>query len=131
MNRRDGFEYTYTSLGESGRREVERLMADYRTSDDLARLRMLDFKARRLPALVATLMGTAGALALAGGIAMSLMLSAVPGALLAAAGACVCAAAYPAYVRALKRGKAKYGEEILRLTDKLLGEDEKGSFTKD
>lgn len=70
MNRHDGFEYTYTSLGESGRREVERLMADYRTSDDLARLRMLDFKARRLPALVATLMGTARALALAGGIAM-------------------------------------------------------------
>lgn len=131
MNRRDGFEYTYTSLGESGRWEVERLMADYRTSDDLARLRMLDFKARRLPALVATLMGTAGALALAGGIAMSLMLSAVPGALLAAAGACACAVAYPAYVRALKRGKAKYGEEILRLTDKLLGDDEKGSFTKD
>ena len=50
------------------------------------------------------------------------------GAIVAAVGAVVLGTAYPAYRFFLKKGKDRYREEILRLSEKLL--QEKGEFTK-
>ena len=128
MNINDKFSYTYSAPTEEERREIEEIRRAYtaaepRKENKLARLRALHQRAQR-PALIAALsLGIAGVLLFGLGMSMTLVWDLFAGGIaVAAAGLAAAIAARPVFGALLKRGKRKYGAEILRLTDELLQE---------
>ena len=128
MNINDKFSYTYSAPTEEERREIEDIRRAYtaaepRKENKLARLRALHQRAQR-PALIAALsLGIAGVLLFGLGMSMTLVWDLFAGGIaVAAAGLAAAIAARPVFGALLKRGKRKYGAEILRLTDELLQE---------
>ncbi len=125
----DKFTYTYSAPTREERREIEDIRRAYMPEEDrgeepLARLRALNERAKR-PAVIAGLtLGVAGVLIFGLGMSMSLVWEMLAGGIaVAAVGIAAAAAARPVYSALLRRGKAKYGAEILRLTDELLGDE--------
>ena len=128
MNINDKFSYTYSAPTEEERREIEEIrraytVAEPRKENKLERLRALHQRAQR-PALIAALsLGIAGVLLFGLGMSMTLVWDLFAGGIaVAAAGLAAAIAARPVFEALLKRGKRKYGAEILRLTDELLQE---------
>lgn len=128
MNINDKFSYTYSAPTEEERREIEEIRRAYtaaepRKENKLERLRALHQRAQR-PALIAALsLGIAGVLLFGLGMSMTLVWDLFAGGTaVAAAGLAAAIAARPVFGALLKRGKRKYGAEILRLTDELLQE---------
>ena len=128
MNINDKFSYTYAAPTEGERREIEEIQRAYtaaepRKENKLERLRALHQRAQR-PALIAALsLGIAGVLLFGLGMSMTLVWDLFAGGTaVAAAGLAAAIAARPVFGALLKRGKRKYGAEILRLTDELLQE---------
>lgn len=128
MNINDKFSYTYSAPTEEERREIEEIRRVYtaaepRKENKLERLRALHQRAQR-PALIAALsLGIAGVLLFGLGMSMTLVWDLFAGGTaVAAAGLAAAIAARPVFGALLKRGKRKYGAEILRLTDELLQE---------
>lgn len=123
----DKFSYTYSAPTQEERREIEEIrrayMPEAERKDSLARLRALNARAKR-PALIGGLtLGIAGVLAFGLGMSMTLVWEMFAGGIaVAAAGLAAAAAARPVYGALFRRGKEKYGAEILRLTDELLDE---------
>ena len=128
MNINNKFSYTYSAPTEEERREIEDIRRAYtaaepRKENKLERLRALHQRAQR-PALIAALsLGIAGVLLFGLGMSMTLVWDLFAGGIaVAAAGLAAAIAARPVFGALLKRGKRKYGAEILRLTDELLQE---------
>ena len=119
------FEYRYSAPTEEERREIESIRAAYVTDErtkKLETLRRLDGLVRRVPSAVAFAMGTAGLLAFGLGMAMVLSWSIFAGGIaVAAVGIVPMALAAPVYNAVLRRQKKKYGDEIVRLSEELLG----------
>lgn len=126
MEENKKFEYTYSAPTEQERREIEsirRQYADPMTTMEgkLERLRKLDAYVKNSAMCWGLCLGVIGLLIFGLGLAMVLQWSLyVWGVLVAVVGVVPIALAYPAYCYMLKRGKAKYGEEILRLSEELL-----------
>ena len=120
----DKFEYTYAAPTERERREIESIRKAYlpdEAGEKLRRLRKLNARVRNTAMCVSLTLGVAGVLLFAAG--MSLVLSFgryAAGIALAALGIVPIALAYPVFNRLLRRGKKKYGAEILRLSEELL-----------
>ena len=122
------FRYTYTAPTEEERREIESIRAAYRKdvrSEKLERLRRLNARVKNGAMSVALTLGVLGLLVFGLGMTMILEWGILAGGVaVSAAGVLPMAAAAPAYNFVLRRGKEKYGEEIVRLSEELLGDDD-------
>lgn len=119
------FNYRYQAPTRSERREIEDIRRRYgeerAPKSQLEELRLLDRRVKRVPALVAYLLGVAGVLIFGLGLAMILEWDIwVWGAVVACAGCVPMALAYPVHGKLLACNKRKYGKRILALSDALL-----------
>lgn len=123
---RDKFNYTYSAPTEEERREIESIRSAYTGGEHarkLERLRSLNKHVRNMPKCVALTLGVVGVLIFGLGMTMSLEWSVLAGGVaVAALGVLPMAFAAPAYNLVLKREKEKHKEEIVRLSEELLNE---------
>ena len=122
------FRYAYTAPTEAERREIAAIRREYTSGEDLPpleRLRLLDGRVKTTPTVLALVLGVVGLLVFGLGLTMVLEWG-MPllGILVMVVGAVPIGLAYPVYLRLLAAGKRKYGAEILRLSDLLLGNEE-------
>ena len=123
-----GFEYTYVAPTEAERREIESIRKQYGGKSEkeikLERIRRLDSFVQNFSMILSLVIGVMGALIFGLGMAMILVWDImVFGIIVCIAGAVPMGSAYPVYLVTMKRNKEKYGEEILRLSDELLKEE--------
>lgn len=123
----NNFTYTYSS---DRQEEIQRIRNKYAEpeEDKLEQLRRLDAKVTGKATTVALIVGVIGALIM--GLGMSLCMSALGDALgsfalpigigLGTVGIAILACAYPLYNRTLKKERAKFAPQILKLTDELM-----------
>ena len=124
-DRNEKFTYSYSAPTERERREIEEIRKDYLPPDEhaekLARLRKLNARVKNTSMCVALALGIVGVLLFGLGMSLSLVWeNYVAGVILAAVGIVPMAAANPVYNLVFQKCKAKYGEEILRLSEELL-----------
>ncbi len=130
MSQQNKFEYSYSAPTESERREIEDIKKAYLPKDEnsnkLKRLRTLDGRVRKSALFAALFFGISGTLVFGLGMAMILEWDIfIWGTVVGAVGCVLLVLAHPARKIVLKRLKAKYGQEILRLSEELLHEDKK------
>lgn len=130
QNETNDFCYTYSAPTSAERREIEDIRKQYLPAaekiDKIDELKALDAKVKRLPFVLALTIGIAGILLFGLGMSMVLVWHALAGGIVVVAvGAAVSAAAYPLRHIMLGRNKEKYGAEIIRLSEQLLGKEEK------
>lgn len=123
------FTYKYTAVTKEERREIEEIRQRYEPKsgekDSLTRLKELDAKVKNPPMVWGLTLGVVGVLIFGLGLTMILEWTIpVGGIVCMLAGCLVMAIAYPVYEWLLRRGKKRYGEEILRLSETLLHEEE-------
>ncbi len=122
------FKYTYSAPTQEERREIESIRAAYERNpraEKLARLRRLNARVKNAAMSIALSLGVVGVLVFGLGMAMTLSWGMIAaGVAVSAAGIVPMALTAPAYNFILRRGKKKYGEEIVRLSEELLDEDE-------
>ena len=121
------FCYTDSAPTETERREIESIRKEYMVSevreDKLERLRKLNARVKNISVSIAVSLGIFGSLLFGFGMSLSLVWeNYVIGILVSAVGIIPIVLAHPVYNAVLKRCKAKYGEEILRLSEELLNE---------
>lgn len=127
-NDQNKFEYTYSAPTERERREILSIRRQYEdetetTSGKMKRLRRLDSLVRQRCIAYALSVGVIGCLIFGMGLTSILEFAVwALGVPLCVVGAIVMALAYPLHSFVRKRYKAKYGEEILRLSEELLGQ---------
>lgn len=127
MNDSDKFSYTYSAPTEEERREIEDIRRAYapatESEDKLTKIRALNERATRPARIAALTLGIGGILLFGLGMSMTLAWELIAGGIVVAViGMLATIVANPVRRVLLKRGKQKYGAEILRLTDELLGE---------
>ncbi len=119
------FHYTYTAPTEEERKEIDSIRRQYTADGEaegrLVRLRRLHARVKNGATSLALCLGIGGCLLFGLGLAMVLEWKVIVwGVLVAAVGALPMACAYPVYTWRLKRNKAKYGGEIIKLSEELL-----------
>ncbi len=122
----NSFNYKYSAPTEGERREIESIRRQYdaggRESGKLARLKGLHRSVKRDAALAAVMLGVVGTLIFGAGFSLVLEFGEImTGVIISLPGIAMAAAAYPVYKAVLKSKKKKYAEEIIRLSDELLG----------
>lgn len=127
MNDSDKFSYTYSAPTEEERREIEDIRSAYapatESEDKLTKIRTLNERATRPARIAALTLGIGGILLFGLGMSMTLAWELIAGGIVVAViGMLATIVANPVRRVLLKLGKQKYGAEILRLTDELLGE---------
>ncbi len=130
-NGEETFSYKYVALTEEERRVIEDIRVRYEGRTDreagFERLRKLDRLVRRTAFAVSVAVGVVGLLLFGGGMSLSLETSSAVllalGVALSAAGVAVMAVAKPVHSKLSERLKKKYGAEILKLSEELLGKD--------
>ena len=127
MNDSDKFSYTYSAPTEEERREIEDIRRAYapatESEDKLTKIRTLNERATRPARIAALTLGIGGILLFGLGMSMTLAWELIAGGIVVAViGMLATIVANPVRRVLLKLGKQKYGAEILRLTDELLGE---------
>ena len=124
------FNYKYIAPTEEERKEIDSIRRQYapqeKTETKLERLRRLDGLVKNIAIIWSLVLGVVGTLVLGLGLTMILEWSIwLWGIVLMVIGSVPMAIAYPVYKLALNKGKAKYGDDILRLSEELLNESEK------
>ncbi len=124
------FNYKYIAPTEEERKEIDSIRRQYapqeKTETKLERLRRLDGHVKNTAIIWSLVLGVVGTLVFGLGLTMILEWSMLNwGILLMAVASIPMAIAYPVYKLTLNKGKAKYGDEILRLSEELLNESEK------
>ena len=127
MENDNKFSFTYSAPTEAERREIEGIRRQYKPEDEnenkIERLRKLHSAVLGRATAVSLAFGVAGVLIFGGGMALALEFEMlVIGIILASLGAIPMAFAYPMYKSEIAKGKAKHGDEIIRLSDEILGE---------
>lgn len=126
MENENKFEYSYSALTAEERKYIHCVRGQYMSESSSAkseRLIMLDKRVRNAPKATAIAVGVAGVLIF--GLGMSMFLEweiKLWGVVIGVLGCLIAAGSYPIYRLARKKNKEKYAEEILRLSDELLGE---------
>lgn len=121
------FTYTYSAPTEEERREIESIRRQYKAEpkeeSKVERLRSLHSRVVGSATAISLAVGIVGTLIFGAGIAFVLEFDMITiGIILAAVGVAPISLAYPIYKRVISRGKNKYGDEIIRLSDQLLVE---------
>lgn len=122
------FEYKYEAPSVEERKEIENIRGQYlpkdKTMSKLERLRYLDQKVKTFPYILSLSLGVIGLLLF--GVCMCFFLEwfkywyiGIPFGIL---GTIMIIVAYPAYLKSLAKMKARYGEEIIALSNELLNE---------
>lgn len=122
------FTFTYSAPTEDERREIESIRRQYKPES------YEESKVERLRKLHSTVTGTATAVSIAVGVVGILIFGfglscflefdmPILGIAASIAGVPLIAIAYPVHKNLIKRGKEKHGEEIIKLSDELLGEE--------
>ena len=124
------FNFKYTAPTEEERKEIDSIRRQYAPQEHvetkLERLRRLDSLVKNTAIIWSLVLGVVGTLVLGLGLTMILEWNIwLWGIVLMIIGSAPIAIAYPVYKLALNKGKAKYGDEILRLSEELLNESEK------
>ena len=124
------FNFKYTAPTEEERKEIDSIRRQYspqeQTESKMERLRRLDSLVKNTAIIWSLVFGVLGALIFGLGLTMILEWSIwLWGIVLMVIGSIPISIAYPVYKFTLNKGKAKYGEEILRLSEELLNENDK------
>ncbi len=124
------FNFRYTAPTEEERKEIDSIRRQYapqeQTETKLERLRRLNSLVKNTALIWSLCLGIVGCLLFGLGLTMVLEWDIlVWGILLMVVGALPMAIAYPVYKRVLQTYKNRYGDEILRLSEDLLNENEK------
>ena len=122
------FNFRYTAPTEEERKEIDSIRRPYspqeQTETKLERLRRLDSLVKNTAIIWSLVLGVFGCLIFGIGLTMVLEWSILLwGIVLMVIGSVPMAIAFPVYNKLLKKGKAKYGDEILRLSEELLNEN--------
>ena len=128
MNNDNRFEYTYSAPTEYERRQIEQIRAKYapKSEDEcsMQTLKALDNKIHSTATMLALVFGILGCLIFGLGLTMVLEWNILTwGIVIMAIGCIPMAFAYPAYTASIKRGKQKYGEKILQISNQLLNKE--------
>jgi len=124
------FNYTYSAPTEEERKEIDSIRRQYsatpkKQETKLERLRRLDSTVKNTAVIISLCLGVAGVLIFGLGMTMILEWKLIPlGCIAAGIGSIPAALAYPTYKRLIKKGKEKYGEEILTLSNQLLNQSD-------
>ena len=123
------FQYKYTAPTEEERKEIASIRRQYesqeKSENKLERLRHLDGLVKNTATIVGLVLGVCGILLFGLGLSLILEFSIwLWGVIFCIVGGVPTVAAYPVYKAVLEKNKKKYGEEILRLSEELLGESE-------
>lgn len=123
------FNFRYTAPSQEERKEIDSIRRQYapqeQTETKLERLRRLDSLVKNTAIIWSLVLGVIGTLIFGLGLTMILEWSIWPwGIVLMVIGSVPIALAYPVYKRVLEKYKNRYGEEILRLSEELLNEQE-------
>ena len=123
------FNFKYTAPSQEERKEIDSIRRQYapqeKTETKLERLRRLDGLVKNTAIIWSLVLGVVGTLVLGLGLTMILEWSIwLWGIVLMVIGSIPISIAYPVYKFTLNKGKAKYGDEILRLSEELLNESE-------
>ena len=125
------FNYTYSSLSQAEKKQVENIKRQYGGMDtqkdsDLAELLQLDKKVKTIPKTIATIVGVVGTLVLGWGMSIVMVWeNVVVGTIVGVVGLLACIVA-PLLHKVIFRGlKNKYASQIIKLSDRLLGEEKK------
>lgn len=124
------FNFKYTAPSQEERKEIDSIRRQYapkeQTETKLERLRRLDGLVKNTAIIWSLVLGVVGTLIFGLGLTMILEWSIwLWGIVLMVIGSIPISIAYPVYKFTLNKGKAKYGEEILRLSEELLNESDK------
>lgn len=127
MENNNKFSFTYSAPTEAERREIESIRRQYKPEsfeeNKVERLRRLHSKVTGWATALSLATGVIGLLIFGFGLACVLEFGkTVLGIIVSGFGIPPIAAAYPVYKAMMRRGKAKYGDEIIRLSEELLGE---------
>lgn len=122
-DRKEKFAYQYSSQVAGDKEEVKKILKQYIPPEEnlLEQLRKLDEKAKQPGTIAAMALGVVGSLIFGTGMCLvmvwdKLFLGSVVGIL----GMGILGTAYPVYQSLLKKGKAKYASEILRISESML-----------
>ncbi len=123
------FNFRYTVPSQEERKEIDSIRRQYapqeKTESKLEKLRRLDGLVKHTATFWSLCLGVIGALIFGLGLTMVLEWNIwLWGVTLMVLGSLPTALSYPVYQWVLNRGKAKYGDEILRLSEELLNEKE-------
>ena len=121
------FNFRYTAPTEDERREINSIRRQYspqeKTESKLEKLRRLDALVKNTATVVAFVMGIVGCLIFGRGMSMILEWNIVLwGISVCIVGGVMMLIASPVYKAVLNKGKRKYGQQILSLSDELLNE---------
>jgi len=121
------FNYTYKAPTEQERKEIEAIKRQYEEPKSeegkLERLRKLNNYVNGLATALSLIAGIGGILIFGLGLAMVLEWGLIVwGIIVMVVGIPPVIIAYPVYNKLIKRGKEKYGKEIIKLSDELLNE---------
>lgn len=124
------FEYSYSAPTSEERKEIESIRNNYIKKDNinekLDRLRKIDGKVRETPGLISLIIGISGILIFGLGLAMILEWKILAwGIVVSVVGVAAMFIAYPIYIKLDKRMRDKYLDEILKLSDELLNDENK------
>ena len=124
------FNFKYTAPSQEERKEIDSIRRQYlpqeKTESKMERLRRLDALVKNTAIIFSLVLGVVGTLVLGLGLTMILQWNIwFWGIVLMVIGCLPMTIAYPVYKFTLNKGKAKYGDEILRLSEELLNESEK------
>lgn len=128
MNTVESFNYTYSAPTEEERREIESIKRQYAKGGEaesrLERLHRLHSSVMNFANAVSIAIGVVGTLIFGLGMALAMEWNDIIwGILCGVVGLVIAMLAYPAYKISLAAGKRKWGEEIVKLSDELLGEE--------
>ena len=121
------FNFKYTAPSQEERKEIDSIRRQYISQENsetkIERLRRLDGLVKNTATIWSLVLGVLGCLIFGVGLTMVLEWNILLwGIVVMVIGSIPMMIAYPIYKRILHRGKEKYGEEILRLSEELLNE---------
>ena len=124
-NGKNTFEYTYSAPTEAEKKQIESIRRQYaaqgKVESKIDRVRRLDSKVKNTATCVSLILGIAGCLTFGLGLTMILEWKVwLWGVVLMAIGCAPMVLSYPVYIWLFARGKKKYGDEILRLSEEIL-----------
>ena len=124
MDNNTTFNYTYSAKEQE---EIKRIREKYasptKEETSMEQLRRMDESATKGAAIVSLTVGIAGALILGIGMCCTMVWGDklfIPGIIIGLAGIAGVSAAYPLYVRMVKKKRTELAPEIMRLTDELM-----------
>lgn len=128
MKNKNDFEFSYSAPTSEERKEIESIKRSYLKPSEkeskISYLRKLDNKVKEFPPLIALIVGIIGILIFGTGLTMVLLWNLLAwGIVVCIIGAIPVALAYPAYIFFSKKMREKYSDEIIKLSDELLDEN--------